>query len=477
MRLRLMIAMLVVVGITIASVVGFAMVSTVREVNVYMFRGGMYGLNELVTQLEDYYKQNGNWADAKKLFNDSHGMMANPENGMGMMGGKNVPIAPTPIANNPPSDTPMDMVPQTSHLILTDAKGNTLTRFRGKEDISKLTDAQMDQAIPLRTDDNTIVGYLYTDESAPIQPGGERPLTAKLYSSVQKAALIGIAIAILLSLFLGYWFLKPIQLLTKAASALGKGDLNQRVAIHGTDELAQLGKSFNNMAESLQRAEDSRKAMTADIAHELRTPLSVQRATVEAMIDGVYPMDENSLRPVMEQNVLLTRLVDDLRTLAMADSGEIRLEKVEIDISRLSQNVFNRFQTQADRQEVSLLFQASPSIPSIQADPIRLEQILTNLVGNALRFTPGKGIVSLTVAYTGKSIEIRIKDTGPGIPPESLPYIFDRFYRADKARNREEGGSGLGLAIARQLARAHSGDINACNAESGGAEFCLTLPA
>ena len=254
--------------------------------------------------------------------------------------------------------------------MLTDTSGSTLINFRGKADITQLTQTQLDLAIALKDQNGNLIGYLYTDESAPIQPGAEQALTEKLFSSVQKAALIGVGIAILSSLFLGYWFLKPVQQLTRAATELGKGDLNQRVSAEGKDELAQLGKTFNQMAESLQRAEDSRKAMTADIAHELRTPLAVQRATVEAMLDGVYPLDEDSLQPVLEQNLLLARLVDDLRTLALADAGELRLDKVETDIARVAASVMNRFQSQAGKTGIMLEFhQSDENIVSV-ADPI-----------------------------------------------------------------------------------------------------------
>lgn len=477
MRLRLMIVMLVVVGITIASVVGFAMISTQREVNTYIFRGGMYGLNDLVTRLEDYYQQNKSWDSVQNYFAYTHGtggMMGNQDNGMGMLGSGD-----QQGNSNRGNGTPRNnIVPEgVSHLVLVDASGKTITSFRGQPDIQQLTEDQLKSAIPLRdSDGNKVVGYLYTDETAPIQPGRETPLTQKLYDSVQKGAIIGIVIAVVASLLLGYWYLKPIRELTDAASALGEGDLNQRVPASGKDELGQLGKTFNTMATSLQRAEESRKSMTADIAHELRTPLAVQRATLEAMVDGVYPMDEESLKPVMEQNLLLTHLVDDLRTLALADAGELSLEKVETNLATLSKSVFRRFQSQADSQQVRLEFQLIGEPPTVGVDPIRMEQIITNLMGNALRFTPADGMVKLEISSQDDTVFIRVQDTGPGIPEDALPFIFERFYRADKSRNRGEGGSGLGLAIARQLARAHNGDLTASNRENGGAEFCLSLP-
>jgi two-component system, OmpR family, sensor histidine kinase BaeS len=471
MRLRLIIAMLVVVGITIASVVGFAMVTTVREVNVYMTRGGMYGLNGTVTTLETFYRNNGTWEGAKQAFNNSNGMMINQTgSGMGMASRNNEVSNPDPNPGN------LDNPPLTNNLVLADTNGNILAIIRGHSGLVKLSSTQIKNAISLKQDNGTVIGFLYTDAGAPIQPGYERPLMQRLYGAVQKGAYIGIAIAILLSLVLGYWFLKPVQQLTKAANALGKGDLSQRVKASGNDELAQLGKTFNNMAESLQKAEEMRKSMTADIAHELRTPLSVQRATIEAMVDGVYELNEENLKPVMEQNVLLARLVDDLRTLALADAGELTLEKVETDVVRLSNNVLARFRTQADKNQVELDFHADENIPNISADPIRLEQILTNLMGNALRYAPKNGHISIQVKNEETAISISVHDSGPGIPPESLPYVFDRFYRVAKSRNREEGGSGLGLAIARQLARSHNGDLVARNHPDGGAEFTLSLP-
>jgi len=249
------------------------------------------------------------------------------------------------------------------------------------------------------------------------------------------------------------------------------------VEVHGDDELATLGHTFNQMADSLQQAEESRRAMTADIAHELRTPLAVQRANLEAIQDGVYPLTVANLVPVIEQNHLLTHLVEDLRTLALADAGQIELERVSTDLVALLSRVVERFQPQAVTQQIGLSITPPPAtLPLVVIDPIRLEQILTNLLSNALRYTPTGGQVDLALDSTFTTVLVRVHDSGPGIPPEALPYIFGRFYRVDKSRTRQEGGSGLGLAIARQLARAHGGDLTVANHPSGGAVFTLILP-
>jgi two-component system OmpR family sensor kinase/two-component system sensor histidine kinase BaeS len=183
------------------------------------------------------------------------------------------------------------------------------------------------------------------------------------------------------------------------------------------------------MADSLQHAEESRRSMTADIAHELRTPLAVQRADLEALQDGVYPLSTENLAPVIEQNFLLTHLVDDLRTLALADAGQIELERTPTNLTALVERVVERFQPQAKTQQVRLVVTPpSTLLPEVLLDPTRLEQILTNLLSNAMRFTPADGQVELAITHTPKTALLRVHDSGPGIPPEALPYIFGRFY-------------------------------------------------
>jgi two-component system sensor histidine kinase BaeS len=276
---------------------------------------------------------------------------------------------------------------------------------------------------------------------------------------------------------LAYTLLRPVRALTFAAQQLATGDLSHRVDAHGDDELAMMGKTFNQMADSLQQAEEARRAMTADIAHELRNPLAVQRANLEALQDGVYPLTTENLAPVMEQNLLLTRLVDDLRTLALADADQIELECTTTDFILLVQRVVERYQAQAISQNVRLrIVSPASTLPSLSLDPIRIEQVLTNLLSNAMRYTPPGGQIELALTSSAGKVQLTVHDSGPGIPEQSLPYIFERFYRVDKSRARSGGGSGLGLAIARQLSRLHGGDLTAANHPSGGALFTLTLP-
>jgi signal transduction histidine kinase len=445
MRLKLFLAFSFIVLVSVSLVALIARRGAVNEVRTFMFRGGMYGLSDLTANLESYYATHSSWIGVQSIFATGRG-----RGGMGAMMNQNLMLA------------------NSSGTILADSLGNDAG--------SSLSPTQLDASIPLIVDGKT-VGYLFMSGGLGISQLDQQVILARLNRAVLWAGLLSGALGLSLALILAYTLLRPVHALTHAAQQLATGDLSHRVQVHGEDELATLGQAFNQMADSLQQAEESRRAMTADIAHELRTPLSVQRANLEALQDGVYPLTVDNLLPVIEQNHLLACLVDDLRTLALADAGQINLERAQTDFPALVGRVVERFQPQATVQQVSLIFSppAAP-IPGLTIDPIRLEQVLTNLLSNAFRYTPAGGQIDLTMTSTPDQVSLVIHDSGPGIPPQALPYIFDRFYRADKSRTRSEGGAGLGLAIARQLVRLHGGDLRAANHPSGGALFSLTLP-
>jgi signal transduction histidine kinase len=446
MRLKLFLSFTLIVLISVSLVAIIARRGAVNEVSSFVFRGGMYGLSDLTTSLENYYHTNGTWKGVLSIFNPIRG-------GMNAMPGM-----------------------MNQRLLLADSSGLVLADTQGLLVGNKLSSAELEAAIPLQVDRKT-VGYLIAVGGLGINQGNQQAVLERLNRGVLLAGLLAGFLGLVLALVLAYTLLRPVRALTFAAQRLAQGDLSHRVEVHGEDELATLGHTFNQMADSLQQAEDSRRAMTTDIAHELRTPLAVQRANLEALQDGVYPLTAENLAPVIEQNHLLTRLVEDLRTLALADAGQILLERTLTDLTALVERVVERFQPQASSQQVSLsLLPPLTSIPKISVDPIRLEQVLTNLLSNALRYTPIAGHIELTLSTINGSVRLSVHDSGPGIPEGSLPYIFERFYRVDKSRARAEGGTGLGLAIARQLARAHGGDLTATNHASGGALFTLILP-
>jgi two-component system sensor histidine kinase BaeS len=268
----------------------------------------------------------------------------------------------------------------------------------------------------------------------------------------------------------------PLRQLTTASEKMAKGDLSQRVRIHTRDEVGELGHAFNQMAGDLQSAEIQRQHMTADIAHELRNPLSVIRGNLEAMLDGIYPADAEHLGSIYEETLLLQRLVEDLRVLSLADAGQLHLVKTETDLNQLLTGVAESVRAMADDKDVVLTVSVPRSPLVIEGDADRLRQVIGNLLGNALRYTPQNGTISLDVQARGEQAVVTIADTGPGIAPDEVPHIFDRFYRTDAARDRASGGSGLGLAIARALVEAHRGTITVQSELGQGTALIITLP-
>jgi len=466
MRLRLLLAFILVILVSLLGVAFFMHRETAQEVYTFIYRGGIYEAEDLVTELEDHYQASGSWENVASLFPP-------PGTGYGQGEGKGRGLVPGSRSNSEAG----------GNLFLYDAGGNLVFDPHNLGAEGSLEDEEFLSAIPLVVDGETI-GYL-------LPPGGyvfgqnvEAELLGQLNQALLSAALIAGGLALILALLLAFYLLRPVRELTRAATRMSEGDLTQRVRVGGKDELATLGKAFNHMAASLEEGEQRRQSMTADIAHELRTPLAVQRANLEAMLDGVYPLTTKNLGPVLEQNQLLTRLVADLRTIALADAGELDLNILSTDLNRIVSSVVERFRPQSDRQQISLGIELDAACPVLEADRDRIEQILINLLNNALRYTPEGGEIRISTScntqtagqIAGQFALVEIRDSGSGIPPDALPHIFERFYRVDRSRSREEGGTGLGLAIARKLAEAHGGTLIAANNPEGGALFRLSLP-
>jgi signal transduction histidine kinase len=454
MRIRLILSFMLVSLLSIVIVVVVAQQGTANEVRAFIYGGGSTpNSSGLIGDLEEYYRLNGNWSGVETVL-QGHA----PGRGQGKGGNQDV---------------------EGVKFILADVENNILVNTRDPEASGKLNLFERQSAISLQNDSQT-VGYLVIvgGQGANREPGGQ--LISRLNNAALVAALIAGVLSLIIAWFLTYRLMKPVNELTQAAEQLGGGDLSGRVQVRGNDELAVLGGSFNQMADSLQQAEASRRAMTADIAHELRNPLAVQRANLEALQDGIYPLTVENLEPIIKQNDLLTRLVDDLRTLALADSGRLELDLVPTNVTVLVNRVVELYQPRAGERSVALGIKGNVMDGSddfeVVADPMRLEQIISNLVDNALRYTPNDGVIDLQFQTSALGVKIIVHDGGPGIAEDALPYIFDRFYRADPSRSREDGGTGLGLAISRQLAQAHGGTLSAHNAPDGGAVFELFLP-
>ncbi|TDD63375.1 HAMP domain-containing protein [Kribbella antibiotica] len=287
------------------------------------------------------------------------------------------------------------------------------------------------------------------------------------------AAILGITV--LITVLGGIRLVQPLRALTKASRQMSGGDEKIRVKVRGQDEIGQLSLAFNELADSRATTESLRRAMVSDIAHELRTPLSNIRGWLEAVEDGVAQPDEAFIASLSEEAALLQHIIDDLRDLATADAGNLRIHPERVYLGLLLDQVVATYLSQAEHAEITLSSATDGDI-ELDADPVRLRQAIGNLVANALRFTPAGGTVTLKARREGPEVVIDVIDTGAGIAPEDLPKVFDRFWRAEQSRNRHTGGSGLGLPIVRSLIEAHQGTTAVTSTLDAGSTFTLRLP-
>lgn len=284
-------------------------------------------------------------------------------------------------------------------------------------------------------------------------------------------------IAVIFSPILSYLLARPLNKLANEVRQFDMTTLNMRIAERGSIEVKAVTKSFNEMASALEHAEQLRRNMVADVAHELRTPLSLIQGNLRAILDGVYELNYQEILRVYDQTRLLSRLVNDLHELAQAEAKDLKLNRENVELQAVIEDTVAAFQPLAENHQIDLKINLTEKLPVLQLDRERITQVLHNLLGNALRHTPAGGQITIVAKLdANQQLELVITDTGEGIPEEHLPYIFNRFYRADKSRERLKGGTGLGLAITRAIVEAHQGQIKALNWESG-AKFVVHLPA
>jgi signal transduction histidine kinase len=265
-------------------------------------------------------------------------------------------------------------------------------------------------------------------------------------------------------------FAFPLRTVMEAADRVAGGDYTARVPENGPPAMRALSHSFNTMTERLHYADRQRRELMADLAHELRTPLTVLQGRIEGLLDEVYPRDDNQLRRLLDETHVLSRLIEDLRTLALSDAGVLVLQKEPTDLAALVRDVVASFESEATRASVALRVAAPPDV-ILDVDPVRIREVLSNLLSNALRHTAADGSVVVTMMATGTNVSIEVGDTGTGLSAEDLARVFDRFYKGEQSR-----GSGLGLTIARSLVRAHDGDIKAASHPGIGTTMTVTLP-
>ncbi|MBN1152119.1 MAG: HAMP domain-containing histidine kinase [Dehalococcoidia bacterium] len=310
-------------------------------------------------------------------------------------------------------------------------------------------------------------------------PGSlEQAYLDSLQTALWSAALVAVLIAIGLAVLFSRVITRPVNALRLSAQRIREGDLSQRVPPGPNDEIGELSSAFNSMAQRLEENETGRKHFLADVVHELRTPLSIIQGNLEAWHDGVVAATPDSIAPVHEEAVLLSRLITDLRDLTLAEAGQLRLSREKTDIAALTESVVATYRERAEGHGIALRVNpAGAPLPRVDVDPLRIRQVLRNLLDNALRHTPSGGVITLTARPAPAGfITLEIRDTGSGIAANHLPHVFEHFYKVDPARERSRSGSGIGLAIVKQLVEAHGGSVAVQSQEGQGAVFSFTLP-
>jgi len=360
-------------------------------------------------------------------------------------------------------------------IILTDANDSVVADSEG--DVLGESYAPDSPGRPLSSPWQTdAIGTLYIESSSDVGLISLQILFNEIGRFFIWGGLIGVAIALVITFLLSRRVLAPVKALTSAARQLGRGDFSQRVQVKDKGELGEMANTFNFMASDLEQAEQRQRNMVADIAHELRTPLSNLRGYLEAVRDGVIKPDADTIRSLDEEAALLSRLVDDLQELSLAEAGELKLVCQAESIGELIKQTVGGLQAQAATKGLSVSVDLPDRLPAVNIDSPRISQVLRNLLENALAHTVEGDAITVTAAQQGNWVEVSVVDTGEGIPAEGLPNIFERFYRVDKSRARTTGGSGLGLTIAKRLVEAHGGTIQAQSERGKGSRFSFTVP-
>lgn len=439
LRFRLMVAFALVILVAVGAVYFFVVQTTKGEIRRYGERSEQARFMRVHFELIRYYHEHGEWEgiqpyveqwgslyERRIIVTDSSGMVVADSQGE-LLGEQYQPAAPGRPLSPPWKE---------------DAVGNLYIHDQG-----------------------------WADFPSPVS------LSHAIGRFLLWGSLLAVAIALLFTFFLSRQISTPIKALTLASKRLGQGDFSQRVHTGDKGEMGELAQTFNSMASDVERADQLRRNMVADAAHELRTPLSNIMCYLEAIREGIMKPDADTIRSLDEEASLLSRLVDDLQKLSLAEAGELKLDRQMQDINKLVKQTMAAKQSQAAAKGVLLSTELPDKLPLLNIDSQRISQVLGNLLDNALVHTAEGGSITVTAKQEGSWVKVAVSDTGEGIPADDLPNIFERFYRVDKSRARATGGSGLGLTIAKRLVEAHGGKIEAHSELGKGSRFSFTLPA
>jgi len=446
-------ALLLIVFVSVGLMAYLTNLSTTREFQQYISRGNMMYTQSLANSLGDLYAEEQGWNNIQET-----------------------------LRSLPLSTSARILVTDSSGVIIAD----TAREWLGKES----AEVSLSDGTPITVSGQTVGSlYLLTSggmgrghmggripQAIPMVVTNEEDFLERVNDSLWKVGLIAVAVALVIGLILTRQITRPVRALISGARHLTKGELSYRVTVKSRDEIGELADSFNIMASSLEKGEQSRRQLTADIAHELRTPLTVIEGTVDGIIDGVFKPDTEHLRTIKEQTSMLTHLISDLRDLSLAESGQLKLNLTSTDMVELVRRMVSNYEINDREENIRIKLEEEPQISEIEADTVRMEQVISNLLTNAIRHTPSSGSISVTIKNDEGGLAISVADTGEGIAQDDLPHVFERFYRSGSSRSRKEGGTGLGLAIVKQMVEAHGGKVWVESKKGTGSIFSILLP-
>lgn len=449
---RLSLAFLIVAWLGIAVIALVVNAATGRSFRQYLNqRDSSFFDAESVARLETYYAENNSWAGVDALLPGPKG--GGGEHGSGQGRGRG----------------------GGAQALLVDA-GGVVVAATDPTQVGTRPDADtLDGAIALYVGGEQVGWLVQLTPGTQALGEAEQLFLDQTTRALALAAMGAALLAVLAGGALSWQLSRPVRALTRAADSLARGQLGQQVPLHGPDELVALAEAFNRMSRDLAEGEALRRRMAANIAHELRTPVSVLRGHLEAMLDGVYPLDPAHLAVAYDRTLHLARLVDDLRLLTRAEMGQLPLQKVRVAPADLVRRLLDSFAPLALDAGVTLTRDIAPNLPDLLVDTDRLQQVLGNLLTNALRHTAPGGHIAVSVSRTGDAVRVAVTNSGTPLSPEEAAQVFAPFWRADEARARDQAGSGLGLAISQQLVTLHGGRLWVeTGAES--TTFAFTVP-
>ena len=435
------------ISLAVKLILGFLAVAFTAAVLVAVFvrRANADELYRIILQqqtsriqndLIGYYKINNTWAGVDQTFAENEPGRPAPPVGIGI--------------GAPPPPAPRYGV--------TDTAGRTFLPWANVRLGEQVPKERLREAVPLVID-GIPVGYFFASNINIFDSPEASAYLDHTDRALINATIGAVALALVLGALLTRSLLRPIRELTRATQSLTHGKRGEQIAVRARDELGTLTMAFNQMSHDLARAENARRQMTADVAHDLRTPLTVLSAYIESLREGVLKPTPERFDVMQTEVDHLSHLVEDLMMLAKADAGEITLKRQPVALANLLSRIVNTYELQAQNKQVVLTWQAEPDLPALSMDENRMAQVFGNLVSNAIRHTPSGGQVNLDAARRNGMIQVKVSDTGEGIVAGAVPFVFDRFFRADKSRFATGEETGLGLAIAKSLVEAHGGRI------------------